>query len=574
MGLDYRGINIGWLCQRNSLNQLAGRRVGDIYGGRIGGAHADDLTRIDRPCAADLTDSYGNVRHNDPVPNRPRPPVSGIWLVGTVSRALALVVCAAEFIIQWDAQSTPPNPWPALLLVLAAFIGSAPTADRFRLMIVRTLEIALIAALLTRFPQDSPWVLPYVPVLVLGITLDLGIATALFARLTREQVAADYAAAHALLIELHSIAGNLTGGLDELTLAELTLESIITDLEPTRAVLLRLDAQRQPVRLAAFGDPAMDWPSNTAAWIDLMRHRRDPVYQSGGLDGTPGGAHVVLGLWIGERLTGLVLAEGRRAWSLGTISDAAELADEAAMRLESGFLFGEIRAIATVEERRRLAREIHDGVAQEIAALGFLVDDLTARSAAIDLTSDKGRQDVQNLHRDIRRLRSELTRVVSEFRLSIFDLRQDTAEATSLGEAITEHIRSLSSKSGLTVHLVLDEGPMRLSTEVEGELLRIAQEAITNVRRHAAAKNLWVTCQIEAPNAYLMLADDGIGMGVGRPDSYGLKIMKERAERIGGTISIGPRADSGTVVEVIVGDASAGATALPPTSIDLSPESQ
>ena len=89
---------------------------------------------------------------------------------------------------------------------------------------------------------------------------------------------------------------------------------------------------------------------------------------------------------------------------------------------------------------------------------------------------------------------------------------------------------------------------------VEAELLRIAQEAITNARKHAGAQNLWVTCEIDPPYARIEVSDDGQGIGPQRPDGrFGLAIMAERAERIRGQLEITPRGGSGTSVAVVLG---------------------
>jgi len=97
----------------------------------------------------------------------------------------------------------------------------------------------------------------------------------------------------------------------------------------------------------------------------------------------------------------------------------------------------------------------------------------------------------------------------------------------------------------------------RLNGDIEAELLRIAQEAITNARKHSKAAELWVDCQIRPPHARISVRDNGIGLGRPRDDSYGLKIMRERSARVGAELTIGP-ADisangSGTIVTVTVG---------------------
>ena len=71
-----------------------------------------------------------------------------------------------------------------------------------------------------------------------------------------------------------------------------------------------------------------------------------------------------------------------------------------------------------------------------------------------------------------------------------------------LGTALSDYVRQVGAGSNFTVHLVLDETPTRLPIDAETELLRIAQEAITNARKHANAQNLWVTCRIDPPRAY------------------------------------------------------------------------
>ncbi len=227
-----------------------------------------------------------------------------------------------------------------------------------------------------------------------------------------------------------------------------------------------------------------------------------------------------------------------------SIALAAATVRAAALRLETAVLFGEIRSIATVEERRRLAREIHDGIAQELASLGYTMDDLTARA---QLGS------VDDFENELRTLRRELTRIISELRLSIFDLRSEVHAEIGLGSALSDYVRSVGTGSSLTVHLILDEAPSRLRIETETELMRIAQEAITNARRHAGAKNLWVTCRVDPPRALLCVEDDGAGVRGRRDDSFGMDIMRERARRIGANLSISDREVGGTVVEVTVG---------------------
>ena len=200
--------------------------------------------------------------------------------------------------------------------------------------------------------------------------------------------------------------------------------------------------------------------------------------------------------------------------------------DAHSLQLDTALVFDEIRMLATADERQRLAREIHDGIAQEVASLGYVVDDLAASSSDPEIAEG------------LRDLREELSRVVADLRLSIFDLRSDVSPTNGLGAALSDYVRTVGARSDLTVHLTLDEAPTRLTPVVEAELLRIAQEAVTNARKHASADNLWVDFWTDPPRARLVVRDDGTGMSGAREDSFGISIMRERAHRIDATLDI------------------------------------
>jgi signal transduction histidine kinase len=150
---------------------------------------------------------------------------------------------------------------------------------------------------------------------------------------------------------------------------------------------------------------------------------------------------------------------------------------------------------------------------------------------------------------------------VSELRMSIFDLRSEVDVHGGLGSALSEYVRSVGRQSGLTVHMSLAESPNRLPAETEAELLRIAQEAITNARKHAEAENLWVSLTVDPPGAVLRVEDDGRGLGKARADSYGIQIMQERARRLRTTVDVLPREPRGTAVEVRLGGDTASTVA-------------
>ena len=126
-----------------------------------------------------------------------------------------------------------------------------------------------------------------------------------------------------------------------------------------------------------------------------------------------------------------------------------------------------------------------------------------------------------------------MTRVVTELRHSIFDLRHELASGAGLGESLSAYANQVSATSPMAVHVTLDEKGPRLPADVEFELLRIAQEAMANARKHSGASNLWLRCTVRSPYAEIEVRDDGTNRHAPRSDSQGLKIMRERSRTIG-----------------------------------------
>jgi signal transduction histidine kinase len=386
-------------------------------------------------------------------------------------------------------------------------------------------------------------------VTVIAEWVGLGLATGLVGAWARsvatreQQVNSTYVAAHRLLTRLRDVARTLPTGLDEVALAQTLLRSMRDDVDFERAALYGRTEGGMLMPLAYEGADHVEWhPSvDEGIWSRVWRTGRTQQ-QTGSFTDPSRGHAAVVALRLGDRRVGLIGFEREGGpWSNRQLARAQNVADDAALRIDTGQLFSEVRALATVEERRRLAREIHDGIAQEVASLGYIVDDLTARA------------EDESTREDLTTVRTELTRIVSELRLSIFDLRSDVQPAAGLGAALTSYVRSVGTGSGLTVHLVLDESSYRLPIEAETELLRVAQEAITNARKHARARNLWVTCRVDPPRAFLRIADDGKGLGSPRTDSYGMEIMRERTSRVGAGLTVRNRVGGGTVVEVTLG---------------------
>jgi signal transduction histidine kinase len=482
---------------------------------------------------------------------------------GFALRVIAVIesVACVVAVLESGGQASPLFPY----LLAPAFAAAVATGLPGAVLGPGIAGLSLVAAGAVLPRQDSfaaasaQWVV---------LALWAGLVGAWIGRLLTPTAAAatvetSYAAAYRLLAQLRPVARQLSVGLDPVTIAEGLLQSLRQVQEFERgAVLVRTGGSRL-VPLAQVGGAREDWDVDVTgegpfadAWLGQREQRLGRQFA-----GTSGSA-LVVPLVIGVRTFGLIGLESSNGHlALADVAEIRRVVAEAGLRLETAMLFDEVRGVATAEERRRLAREIHDGIAQELSYLGYVVDDLTAQARSFD----------DGLTEQLRQLRREITRIVSELRLSIFDLRSEVDVHGGLGAALSEYVRSVGQQSDLTVHLSLDEAATRLPAETEAELLRIAQEAITNARKHAEADNLWVTLVVDPPGAVLRVEDDGRGLGTGRQDSFGLQIMRERATRLRTDVRVEPREPNGTRVEVVLGEPGRSATRLAPVTSAAQP---
>jgi signal transduction histidine kinase len=362
-----------------------------------------------------------------------------------------------------------------------------------------------------------------------------------------------YAEATRLLTQLRAVARRLPGAtLDPGGIGEHLIEEARAVVAADRAAVLSGSGGGRLVVLAQSAADRVDWETSLDADSGIAEAWASQQPQISSRSQSRTGAacrevtSLVLPLVAGVRTVGVLALEADRlaAFPPSVVDRLAALAEPAALRLEAALLFDDVRSIATNEERQRLAREIHDGIAQELVIIGYGIDN------AIGELPEGADQSAEEL----RELREEVTRVIEELRLSLFELRSEVDRQGGLTAAVADYARTVSAAGGLRVHLSLEETPARLPASIEAELMRIAQEAINNARRHSHAENLWVTVEIDPPYARIEISDDGTGIGPHRKDGrLGLAIMAERAQRIRGQLHISPRNEGGTAVAVVLG---------------------
>ncbi len=217
------------------------------------------------------------------------------------------------------------------------------------------------------------------------------------------------------------------------------------------------------------------------------------------------------------------------------------IASQAAVAAENARLFEEVKEKAILEERQRLARELHDSVSQ--ALYGIALGARTARTL---------------LDRDPAQVAEPLDYVLSlaeaglaEMRALIFELRPETLETEGLVAALTRQVDAARARHGLEVHAEWSSEP-DLPYPVKEAIYRIAQEALTNITKHARARHVDVRLADGPAELTLEVSDDGIGFASEDPfpGHLGLRSMRERASNAGGAVEVETAPLRGTRIRV------------------------
>lgn len=209
-------------------------------------------------------------------------------------------------------------------------------------------------------------------------------------------------------------------------------------------------------------------------------------------------------------------------------------------------LLQQTKELAIVEERNRLAREIHDTLAQGLTAILW---QLNAGERAVEAG---GQEALEYLER-VRNLAREGLR---EARRSVWDLRAGPLEGRTLAEALDQEIKSAATGAEVETSFVVSGEEKVLPPGVEAVLLRICQEALTNVHKYAKATQLSVTLTFDDSQVRLAVQDNGIGFDPEIPatrglnsSGFGLINMRERARLVGGELTVHSDMGQGTIVE-------------------------
>jgi signal transduction histidine kinase len=248
---------------------------------------------------------------------------------------------------------------------------------------------------------------------------------------------------------------------------------------------------------------------------------------------------------------GLVTALPRR-FSDSDVDTLSALATQVNLALEAARLRDELRILAIQGERERIAREMHDGLAQVLAYVN-------TKSQAVDEMLADGR--VAEARKQLGELAAAARSVYVDVREAILNLSPPVLPERGLSSALEEYAARYAESSKLAVRFEATAEANRapLSAEVQTEVFGVAREALTNVRKHARAQRVTVALARDGSEVVLRISDDGVGFDSEKAGSgpekwphFGLAGMRERAEAVGGRIVWRSQPGSGSTVELRV----------------------
>ncbi len=255
---------------------------------------------------------------------------------------------------------------------------------------------------------------------------------------------------------------------------------------------------------------------------------------------------------IGDKILGVLDIESNEldAFSEADLFTAQTLADQLAVAIDNARLYQETSQMAMMEERNRMAREIHDTLAQGFTGI---ILQLEAAEQALD-------GEASEVLSHLNKARSLARGSLNEARRSVWNLRSEALEQTSLIEALRQEVGRFAQASNIKARFDVSEHRRNLPLDVETALLRICQEGLANVRKHAKASEVKVELTFDKSDVTLTIRDNGVGfktksvssVSTGKHRGFGLISMQERVRNLGGTFEVQSERSRGTLLNVVI----------------------
>jgi signal transduction histidine kinase len=348
-----------------------------------------------------------------------------------------------------------------------------------------------------------------------------------------------------------------------LDLDELLAQILVTTLdcwEVRRGAILSYDQDRAIwphwTQQGLGDDPAQSHFDFVRQLAEQARHSKEPVLiprltQDSRVDSNAGfepGSAAIAPLLAGSEFLGalVMLADRPHFFNPQQTVFLSAITSQAALALSHAQLRTQVQHTAILEERYRLSREFHDGLAQTLSSLGWQLDHLTI------LLDQNQRSQLETELGSCRRLVREAYLDVRE---AIDGLRLRSYHPGNFVSLLQEYLIDFERRSGIETELEIDHRPVSISLETELHLLRIVQEALSNVRKHAGAKQVLVQVETDETDNRLTLtiADDGCGFDPARPrgrSHLGLATMRERVASQNGDFTLVTGLNQGTRITI------------------------
>jgi nitrate/nitrite-specific signal transduction histidine kinase len=253
-------------------------------------------------------------------------------------------------------------------------------------------------------------------------------------------------------------------------------------------------------------------------------------------------SELVVPLRVGDRVIGTLDVQSKEmeAFHQDDIKIIQGLGDQVAIAIENARLYAKTRALAVLEERNRLARDLHDSVSQSLYGL------VAFSGAGRDLIDANKIEPVREY---LERIENTSQQALNEMRILLFELRPPTLEQEGLTNALYHRLSAVEERLGVETILQIDES-VHLVEKIEVVIYRIAQEALNNVLKHSKATQVSVRLDYIDRRIELEIKDNGIGFDINELETggIGLEVMRERTKDIGGTLNILSEPGNGTSV--------------------------
>lgn len=297
-------------------------------------------------------------------------------------------------------------------------------------------------------------------------------------------------------------------------------------------------------------DSIVGWVAQTGEPLLANDVGKEPKYRAvEALSSTK--SELAVAVKMGEKVLGVLDIESAEVDAFGEadLFTAQTLADQLAVALENARLYEETRQLAVMDERNRMAREIHDTLAQGFT--GIILQLEAADQALNERPSE--------LERHLSQAQNLARKSLAEARRSVWNLRPQALEQLPLAEALGQEVDRFNKETGINVRFTVSGDRRDLLPEVETGLLRICQESLANVRKHAKASDVEVNLTFNESAVEMSISDNGVGF---KPDTtdrvskkrgaFGLIGMRERARGLGGTFEVQSKKGKGTLVHTVI----------------------